>query len=202
MLCEGGFCVAQPGETCTSVDAPVAIVDAPVVDAPVVDAPVVDAPVVECTDMNACDDSNPCTQDLCISNQCHRPAWPNSTGCDDGLFCNGIDSCQDGICIHSMDACPIGTLQCDEDTDWCRCDDGVQCTGNDRYQGAICTGDLLTGTFCGAGVCDDVECNVCCSGVCRDMRQDEYCAGCSPCLSTEDCVYSAGRACGWSWCCS
>jgi hypothetical protein len=53
--------------------------------------------------------------------------------CDDGLFCNGVESCEDDTCVHSGDACSPD-LVCDEKNDECveclrdaDCDEGVFC---------------------------------------------------------------------------
>ena len=63
-------------------------------------------------------------------------------GCDDGLFCNGLESCNSGTC-EAVSACPpfidgcvTRNDSCDEDNDQCidfaddsLCDDGLFCNG-------------------------------------------------------------------------
>lgn len=180
LMCDvDGFC-RIPGEPCTPND----------------------AAIVRCATPAECDDGNPCTQDICISNQCAWPNWPNSTTCNDNVFCNGIDECVAGECIHSMDACPNPASTCDEAKQWCACDDGNPCTGDDHIQsdGVTCSGVILNAVLCGA--CNSSTCSVCCAGVCRDMTNRDYCAGCSACSGTESCVYNSAAPCGWTWCCA
>jgi Dictyostelium (slime mold) repeat len=69
----------------------------------------------------------------------------DGTSCDDGLFCDGIDTCSGGTCTHSGNPCPTGTT-CNETTDTCvpitttcnannvgaACDDNNVCTTNDK----------------------------------------------------------------------
>jgi hypothetical protein len=38
--------------------------------------------------------------------------------CDDGIFCNGVDTCQSGACAHAGSPCQAGE-RCDEPTDTC-----------------------------------------------------------------------------------
>lgn len=79
--------------------------------------------------------------------------------CDDGLFCNGIESCVDGVCVLGSDPC--APLVCDEMIDLCvectmdeECDDGLDCTFID-----VCSPE---------GVCINQS---------EDCIFDPYCAG-------------------------
>ncbi|MGE0790451.1 MAG: hypothetical protein AB7S26_32540 [Sandaracinaceae bacterium] len=89
-------------------------------DAGVEDAGVGDRDAaVGCVLDSDCDDDNPCTDDLCMTGECTHE--PNDLACDDGIFCNGLDSCLDGACAsHRGDPCAAPTV-CDEA--------GMQCTG-------------------------------------------------------------------------
>ncbi len=75
-----------------------------------------------------CDDGNPCTTDICgVSGCIHTTA--EGTRCNDGLFCNGIDTCgSDGTCsVHSGNPCD-GDLTCDEALGACLgCDEDNPC---------------------------------------------------------------------------
>lgn len=72
---------------------------------------------------SGCDDGNPCTDDACVSGTC--TSTPNTVACDDGAFCNGLDSCSGGTCsVHAGSVC--GALTCDEAADVCR---GCAATG-------------------------------------------------------------------------
>jgi hypothetical protein len=81
-----------------------------------------------CETDEQCNDNNPCTTDSCNkqSNSCIHTAVEEGTACDDGIFCNGIDTCSAaGICIHQGTLCPDdgifcnGDEVCGEDSDAC-----------------------------------------------------------------------------------
>jgi len=65
-----------------------------------------------------CDDSNICTDDFCDSLLgCQND--PNTNPCNDGFYCNGIDTCSGGTCSdHEGDPCPVGST-CTEALDIC-----------------------------------------------------------------------------------
>ena len=71
-------------------------------------------------DDDYCYDGNPCTGDRCKEGEGCVYEIYYTHPCDDGLYCNGIDSCdEDGICsVHSGDPCSLGTF-CNELTDSC-----------------------------------------------------------------------------------
>lgn len=68
--------------------------------------------------VTGCDDSNPCTDDVCnVDGTCSRTN--NAVACDDDVFCNGLDTCGGGSCsVHAGDPC-TGTT-CDEAANLCR----------------------------------------------------------------------------------
>ena len=79
--------------------------------------------------------------------------------CDDGLFCNGVETCADDACLEGSNPC-TPPLTCDEDNDECRrcfrdaeCDDGVFCNGVET----CADGECRDGTIpCPEGVtCDE-----------------------------------------------
>ena len=79
--------------------------------------------VISCTNNSDCDDNNSCTDDVCFHPGTGGPSYciygHNSSSCDDGFFCNGVDVCISGICaLHSGNPCPPGT-SCNEDTNSC-----------------------------------------------------------------------------------
>ena len=52
-----------------------------------------------------CDDHNPCTDDACDAKKGCAHA-NNTAGCDDALFCNGLDVCEAGACsVHPGSPC-------------------------------------------------------------------------------------------------
>ncbi|UCC30742.1 MAG: hypothetical protein JSU86_00395 [Phycisphaerales bacterium] len=116
---------------------------------------------------------------LAVDNSTVFPPTTNSGAititCDDGLFCNGLEtfvggSCQPGTppdCSVLTDQCNDGV--CNETTDACEpqpvneglpCDDSDLCTEND-----VCTSGVCAGTAVDCSHLDDV-CNV---GVCNDQ---------------------------------
>jgi hypothetical protein len=117
--------------------------------------------------------------------------------CDDGMFCNGVETCIDGTCkdgppIDCSDGISCTDDSCNETTDFCdnipnnaNCDDGVYCNGEETCDARS---DCLAGTpvNCQPGaVCnedsDQCEASLCSNdGVC-DPGED-----CNSC--PEDCI--------------
>ncbi len=131
---------------------------------------------VDCVVDNDCDDSDPCTDDTCLTGSCSN----NPVDCDDGLFCNGVEFCDEfGGCISGKDPCP-GQL-CDEVTDACveclvdaDCDDGDSCTDDTCLTGSCSNNpvDCDDGLFCNGS-------EVCVAGVCqsgKDVDCDDFVA--------------------------
>ncbi len=64
-----------------------------------------------------CDDANACTDDMRVDGECVYT--PNAEPCDDGVFCNGLDTCGGGTCSGrgtppcAADRCDEGTATCD-----------------------------------------------------------------------------------------
>jgi len=102
----------------------------------------------------SCDDTNACTNDSCdpVSGCQHVD---NTSQCDDGVFCNGMDTCAAGTCSeHSGDPCTGAdgddncSESCDEVANTCTgddpngsaCTDGLFCTLNESCQGGACIG--------------------------------------------------------------
>ncbi len=125
-----------------------------------------------------CGDGVACTVDTCDegADTCVNSA--NDAVCDDGAFCNGLETCdavsdcQPGTgldCSQLDDQCAAGV--CDEDSQGCMaspineglaCDDGDVCTQGDVCSAGSCTGNVILGcAVCGDGVtagseeCDD-----------------------------------------------
>ena len=129
------------------------------------------------------DDGNVCTDDACDgAGACAHPA--NTESCDDGLFCNGVDTCSGGSCFHGGSPCPETECNtCQEATDSCFDPSGTACTDD----GNLCTDD----TCDGGGACihpantapcnDGLYCNgtdTCNGGSCSAHTG-------SPCLETD-----------------
>jgi hypothetical protein len=169
-----------------------------------------------------CDDGDPCTVDTCDftpgqpagSGTCvsvpgdgnvGNPQCPGNFGllcggCDDGLFCNGVESCSGGVCVAGTPPC-TGLEVCSETLDLCQ---DAACTTNADCQNAGVVGaDFAAVT--------NLRCNgteTCVSGVCvagsnpcgAGGRCSEKQCSQGPlvdfCLTDEDCAGGLGT-CSW-----
>ena len=128
-----------------------------------------------CMGHGQCDDSNPCTDDLCVDGRCENTPGVGGTACDDGLFCTTDDVCDGaGACSGGARDCSGLDSQCtqgrcNEPTDECiadaaneglGCDDGLHCFENEVCQAGSCVGTALScsdGDVCTADACDEVN---------------------------------------------
>ena len=108
-----------------------------------------------------------------------------SADCDDGNFCNGIETCNGGICDPGIYACP-GQV-CNEVNDVCLdcfvdadCGDGVFCNGAEVCSMNVC---LPGGDPCPGSPCDDTLDT--CVACIMDMDCDNglFCDGAETCNS-------------------
>ncbi|NUN13390.1 MAG: hypothetical protein HUU55_07100, partial [Myxococcales bacterium] len=96
-----------------------------------------------------CDDSNPCTLDLCDKiTGCLHTNLPDGSFCDDGSQCSNKDVCVGGKCTGSTigacddnnpctnDKCVAGT--CINEPNTLTCDDGNACTVGDICNQGLC----------------------------------------------------------------
>lgn len=134
-------------------------------------------PLGECSyeSLMNCDDSNPCTDDLCDSILGCLHIANNSNICNDGNLCT-LDVCFSGSCISSPIICePLNqcySSSCDNTTGMCQqipkingtlCEDGIPCTQDDVCISGWCVGtlknctdsNLCTYDYCesGTGIC-------------------------------------------------
>ncbi len=136
----------------------------------------------ECLNGAHCDDGNVCTTDICdASFQCSNGS--NSDPCDDGLFCNGVDTCSGGVCsIHAGDPCSGGPEcadNCDEGANTCHRPAGTACgigSDTDCTDPDTCDGvgtcdsnDVPDGTACNDCPLGPPDCDVCSAGVCENL---------------------------------
>jgi hypothetical protein len=128
------------------------------------------------TDAN-CDDDNVCTSDTCTAGGCDYA--DKSLPCDDGEFCNGLDTCDGGECsVHAGDPCagPDGDTDCAES-----CDETMDgCTAADP-DGTPCrpaAGTCDVAETCNAGVCPtDGKSSALCRPSAGDCDLDDFCDG-------------------------
>ncbi len=126
--------------------------------------------MVACDDFDACTVGDTCGGGVCVSG--------GPLSCDDGLFCNGMETCDPAAgCMSPGDSCPLDT-NCNEVTDTCdpiaQCGDGVldpveQCDD----------GNILDGDCCSANCTFEVAGSACADG--NACNGDETCNGAGTC---------------------
>lgn len=145
----------------------------------------------------ACDDGNPCTEDVCdpITGCAHNPL-PDGMSCSDGNVCNG-----DEVCVAS--ACIAGVAL--------TCDDGVTCTTNNCHPFIGCYFQPIP-QCCGSSAdCDDQNlCNgveTCSAGTCEKgtplvCGDGDSCNGNETCDPATGCVGAPALSCNDGASCS
>jgi cysteine-rich repeat protein len=144
-----------------------------------------------------CDDSNPCTQDICGGpGICFFVA--NSMLCDDGNDCTDSDTCTGGACSGSPALCDDSN-PCTQDIcggpgicffvpNSMLCDDGNDCTDSDTCTGGDCSGS--------PALCDDS--NPCTQDICGGPGICFFVPNGIPCDDGNACT--TGDACGSGAC--
>lgn len=94
--------------------------------------------------IGACGDDDEVPLDATVDAPADATTGECAMSCDDGLFCNGVETCVSGACAAGVAPCDAG---CDEDTD--ECADCVDADGDGRPSAA-----------CGGNDCDDDDRNV------------------------------------------
>lgn len=84
---------------------------------------------VDCVNNSQCIDGNPCTDNRCVAGVCMFP--PNTTACNDGLFCTTNDTCLQGQCRGLARPCAEGQM-CWEEFDACLNPTVIHCTTEAR----------------------------------------------------------------------
>ncbi len=160
-----------------------------------------------------CGDGVGCTTDSCneTTDSCNHV--PNNGTCDNGLYCDGVESCDaindcqpgsppncgDGVGC-TVDSCNETTDSCDNTPNNAECDNGVYCDGSE-----ICdaVNDCQAGSApdCGDGVgCTVDTCNETtnsCDHTTSDASCDNglYCDGAETCDALNDCQAGSAPNC-------
>jgi hypothetical protein len=112
-----------------------------------------------------------------VANACSA-ADPNTSVCNDGLFCTGADTCMAGACVPGTDPCAgrAGDADtdcsesCNEAADDCTaydpegssCDDGLYCSGAETCASGVC---VSAGDPCPSVGDGDADCSESCDEV-------------------------------------
>ncbi|MBL6975666.1 MAG: hypothetical protein ISR64_08050 [Deltaproteobacteria bacterium] len=131
-----------------------------------------------------CDDSNPCTDDLCTGDGCLND--PVSLDCDDGDLCTHGDLCEAGACIPGEPA---------------NCNDGNDCTEDYCDPALGCVHDILDNPCClgVVHICNDknpctedlcdIDTGECLNPVIEGSCDDgDACTGPDECTPQAECV--------------
>jgi hypothetical protein len=116
-----------------------------------------------CNDAQFCNGVETCSVTLGCQN---GPAQPDTTPCDDGLFCTISDACEAGACVAGGPRnCSFGVPECNT----ANCDEGAD----------VCAfTPLPDGTLCDAGACtspDTCSSGSCVAGPVRDCNDLSVC---------------------------
>jgi len=162
--------------------------------------------LIDCADPDcACNDANPCTDDVCDPDS-HLCSYPDhSDPCDDGDACTQVDTCQAGACVGASPVVcmPLGQCRdpgvCDPATGECSqpakpdgtaCDDGNACTLGDTCSGGSCRSSTPKNCADGNPCTDDV-CNPS-TGACSNPPNSAPCNDGNLCTVNDAC---AGGSC-------
>ena len=130
---------------------------------------------------------------------------PDDSLCDNGLYCDGVETCDASSgCLSGTNPCPP-PLMCDEDNDRCSncltdsdCDEGIGCTVD------VCDQDGNCQNTPDDGLCDDsIDCTIdTCdqSNDCQHTPDDSLCDNVLFCDGVETCDASSGCLSGSDRC--
>jgi hypothetical protein len=159
-----------------------------------------------------CDDHKSCTIDTCDEATDTCTYTPGNAACDNGLYCDGVETCNPAQgnattgckpgtpvdCSGLSNQCNVGV--CNEATDSCQaqpvangtiCNDGLFCTVGDSCQNGICVGtprDCSDGIGCTNDSCDETV------DACVHHANDSKCDDGLFCNGRETCDPAHGNA--------
>lgn len=147
-----------------------------------------------------CDDSNPCTEDVCDPDKGCVFEPLDAVPCDDGKVCTTGDTCADGVCGGDYDLClddnPCTYDNCESDAGCVHeplsdvpCEDGDACTASGGCVAGACVTEPV---ICpAAGPCLDVSCDP--AQGCVAVPNQGPCDDGDACTTDDQC---AAGACG------
>ncbi|MFC1510585.1 S8 family serine peptidase [Candidatus Omnitrophota bacterium] len=105
---------------------------------------------------------------MCVEGE---PECRDDADCDDGLFCNGVETCANGFCRSGENPCPANET-CDEDSQQCLPEQTI-CYNSQQQDGPCYQGACDGGSFCKEFDYDGTKCHWCqmrpVTGVCTDL---------------------------------
>jgi len=155
-----------------------------------------------------CDDGVACTVDTCNESTDSCVNGPFDAACDDGLFCNGVETChatlgcQAGTPVNCNDAVACTVDSCIESTDSCAnlpndnaCNDNLFCNGVETCHATLgCQAG--TPVNCNDGVACTVDSCIESTDSCANLPNDSACNDNLFCNGVESCHVTLGCQAG------
>lgn len=141
-----------------------------------------------CLDDAQCNDGFDCTSDSCDPDFGRCRNEPNDAACDDGVYCNGVETCSATL------GCRAGPVVTCSDNDNCSIDTCVEASRSCIHEPRDADGDGDPTASCGGGDCNDNDPLVSSSTSerCGNSRDDD----CDGEVDESDCVAPEHDRCG------
>ena len=146
-----------------------------------------------------CDDSNPCTSDVCDS-EMGCMYTDNTSPCNDGNACSTGDVCSEGVCVSGADTCECQTsADCTDDGDACNgtsfCDTATFTCKTIPGTEVICS--PLNDSLCSANTCvpETGQCMMLPASVGAPCDDEDVCTVGETCTATGECGDSGTISC-------
>ncbi len=167
-----------------------------------------------------CSDGVACTIDSCNEASDSCDSLTNSAACDDGAFCNGVETCHatlgcqagsapncsDGVGC-TVDTCNEAGDSCDHATSDAACDDGAFCNGTESCHATL---DCQSGTpptisdsvACTNDFCDEANDRIVNDPLDTNCDDGAFCNGAETCDAALGCLQGKGPDCDDSISCT